>query len=174
MIKILSEGGYFFMMPLAVLLIAVIILAIRGNISSKGSAKTLKLLQSLGLFALVWGILGQVLGLIEALDTIEFIDGVTMNIVAGGLKRTFLPTFLGAIVFLFARVGIIVMQLRQKQTTVAEWSSLEFSQDTFQAHCTSFALIETCGSRIFRRIRVRVRIQLDPRIRIRVRVRVQL
>lgn len=115
MFKIISEGGYFFMIPLAALLIAVIVLAIRGNAVKSANQKTLKILQSLGLFALVWGILGQVLGLIEALDTIEFIDGVTMNIVAGGLKRTFLPTFLGAIVFLFARVGIIVLQLRAKE-----------------------------------------------------------
>ena len=101
------------MLPLVLLLILVIILAIRGNISTNGRVKTLKLLQSLGLFALVWGILGQVLGLIEALDTIEFIDGVSINIVAGGLKRTFLPTFLGAIVFLFARLGIILIQWRE-------------------------------------------------------------
>ncbi|WP_420379058.1 MotA/TolQ/ExbB proton channel family protein [Gilvibacter sp.] len=117
MIKIISEGGYFFMVPLAALLIAVIILGIRGNINSNHSQKAKHLLQSLGLFALVWGILGQVLGLIEALDTIEFIDGVTMNIVAGGLKRTFLPTFLGAIVFLFARFGIIIIQWREREAT---------------------------------------------------------
>ena len=120
MFKIISEGGYFFMVPLAILLIAVIILGVRGNISQSNSQKSKNLLQSLGLFALVWGILGQVLGLIEALDTIEFIDGVTMNIVAGGLKRTFLPTFLGAIVFLFARTGIILIQLRERQAEAAE------------------------------------------------------
>ena len=53
------------------------------------------------------------LGLIGALDTIEFVEGVNINIVAAGLKRTFLSTFLGAIVFLCARVGIIIIQWQE-------------------------------------------------------------
>jgi flagellar motor component MotA len=115
MINIFSEGGYFFMVPLMILLIAIIVLIVKQLISKKSQTKTIKLLQSLGLFAFVWGIFGQVIGLIEALDTIEFIDGVSINIVAGGLKRTFLPTLFGAVVFLFARFGIIIMQLKEKE-----------------------------------------------------------
>lgn len=114
MIKIISEGGYFFMIPLVLFLLGTFALIIRYFVKKSNRTKTINLLQSLGLLALVWGILGQVLGLIEALDTIEFIDGVSINVVAGGLKRTFLPTFLGAIVFVIGRLGILVMQWREK------------------------------------------------------------
>ena len=115
MINILSEGGYFFMTPLAILLIATIVLIIKYFVSPSHKKKTLKLIQSIGLFALVWGVLGQVMGLITAFDTIEFIDGVSLNIVAGGLKRTFLPTLLGLVIFLVARFGILIIQWREKE-----------------------------------------------------------
>ena len=72
-------------------------------------------MSSIGLFVLAWGVLGQVLGLIEAFDTIEGIEGVSINVLAGGLKFTFLPVLFGLITFLASRLGIIILQWKSAE-----------------------------------------------------------
>ena len=111
---LLQEGGPLFMYTLLFLLIVSIALFVQGLTKKEKQAKNRELLSSIGLFALVFGFLGQVIGLIAAFDAIESIGNVSPNIIAGGLKISFLTTGFGALVFLVARLGIIVFIFMKK------------------------------------------------------------
>jgi len=102
------EGGPIFMVPILILLILIIVLIVKGFID-QDKQKTIKLLSSLGLFTLVWGLLGQTIGLIEAFDAIQVAGGVSVPVMAGGLKISLLTTTFGFITFLVSRLGVIVL-----------------------------------------------------------------
>lgn len=112
-VNIISEGGLFFMVPLLLLLILIIILFVKELMTKNNHAKTLALISSLSLFAVAWGFLGQTLGLIEGFDTIEGMEDVSIQILAGGLKRSFLPSMFGLIIFLVGRLGMIVLKWKK-------------------------------------------------------------
>ena len=105
----LSEGGPFFMYPLLLILILVIILIVQGLLKKESSSKTIKLISSITLFALVWGFLGQLIGMIGGFDAIESIDNISPAVLAGGIKLSLLPPVFGSVVFLIGRLGIIVL-----------------------------------------------------------------
>ena len=95
------------MYPLLILLIICIALIIKAFLKGDPDGKTQKLISSLSLFALVWGFLGQMIGLIGAFDSISSFGSPSSEILAAGIKIALLnPTF-GMIVFLIARLGII-------------------------------------------------------------------
>jgi hypothetical protein len=102
------EGGPVFMVPILILLILILVLIVKGFID-RDKQKTIKLLSSLGLFTLVWGLLGQTIGLIEAFDAIQAAGGVSMPVMAGGLKVSLLTTTFGFITFLVSRLGVIAL-----------------------------------------------------------------
>jgi len=104
------EGGPLFTFPIVVLFIIIVVLFIMALLKKdKDREKTISLMSSLGLFTLVWGVLGQVIGLIMAFDSIQGSGAISMEVLAGGLKVSFLPTLLGLVVFLDARLGIIIL-----------------------------------------------------------------
>lgn len=90
-----------------------IILLSRGiNFARKSDPRILKmitLINSLGLFALVLGVFGQLIKLIETLDYLSSFEGTTPRDFADGLKVTMLPTLFGAFVFLFTRFSSIIL-----------------------------------------------------------------
>ncbi|CAL2102692.1 MotA_ExbB domain-containing protein [Tenacibaculum sp. 190130A14a] len=109
----LNEGGPVFMYPLFFMMLACIGLIafsfLRGD--EKGVLK--KTVHHISLFAIVWGFLGQMIGLIGAFDAISVATGITPQVLAGGLKVALLcPTF-GMVVFLIARLGIIGLTLKK-------------------------------------------------------------
>ncbi len=106
---LLEEGGPLFMYSLLLLFILCIALIIISLWKKEHRQKNKELLGSIGLFALVFGFLGQVLGLIGAFDAIEMVGDVSPTILAGGLKISFLTSAFGALVFLVARFGIILL-----------------------------------------------------------------
>ena len=105
--RLLTEGGAAFMYPLLLLLIIILVLLTQGFIKKETTTKTIKLVSSIALFALVWGFLGQIIGLITAFDAIEASGTVSYDIFASGLKISFLAPAFGAVVFLIGRLGII-------------------------------------------------------------------
>jgi hypothetical protein len=107
---LLDEGGAFFMYPIVLIFIILVVLFVKGLISKSASKKTISLMSSISLFVLAWGAMGQVMGLIEAFDTIEGVEGVSINILAHGLKFTFLPVLFSLFTFLIARGCIIFLQ----------------------------------------------------------------
>jgi len=109
--RLFEQGGQFFMTPILILFILTAVLFVKELIQKNNRDKTITLLKSLSAFVLVWGLCGQVIGLIEGFDGMEGIKGsVAPSILYGGLKFTFLPTLFGMVTFLFARVYIIVLQ----------------------------------------------------------------
>jgi biopolymer transport protein ExbB/TolQ len=96
------------------LLIVILALLIRGFVKPTTQDKTITLVSSISLFALVWGFLGQMIGLITAFDTIEAVGDISPAVLAGGLKIAILSPLFGMIVFLIARIGIIILNILKK------------------------------------------------------------
>lgn len=110
----LNEGGAFFMYPLALILIIVLILLSKAFIKG-ATTKTLSIISSLGVFSIVWGFLGQILGLMFAFDIIQAAGDVSPSVLAGGLKISFMAPFFGMAIFLISKLGIIILTLIQKE-----------------------------------------------------------
>jgi flagellar motor component MotA len=100
------------MYPILLLLIAVLILTVFAFLKSERLKKLKDLIASLGLFALVWGIIGQVIGLIEAFDAVEMSGGIAIGILANGLKFTFLSSLFGLLVFFISRLCTTILNWR--------------------------------------------------------------
>ncbi len=111
----LMEGGPVFMFPILFLLILILVLIAVGFINKNDNTKTISLISSIGWFTLIWGILGQTIGLIGAFDAVQASGSMSMGIIAGGLKISLLTTLFGLIVFLIARLGIIILIWMQKE-----------------------------------------------------------
>lgn len=110
----LNEGGPFFMYTILLVFIICIILIIKEFLKPNQNGKTIELLKSLSLFALVWGFLGLMIGLIVAFDSISFDGNINPGIFAGGLKVGLLSPTFGAFSFLITRLGIIGIILKKK------------------------------------------------------------
>lgn len=109
------EGGTYFMFPSLLILIVIIILIVKGFLNlKKDDSKTLSLISSIGLFALIWGVFGQLLGLFQAFDYIQMAGKISTPVLAGGLKVSMLSTLFGASIFLISRVGIIALTWLKK------------------------------------------------------------
>ncbi|CAN5120402.1 hypothetical protein BH23BAC2_BH23BAC2_27570 [soil metagenome] len=108
-----EEGGFFIMMSILVVGILAIILLARGIYftlkRNPGIVKMIVLINSLGLFALVLGVFGQLINLINTLDYLSSFEGTTPRDFADGLKTTMLPTLFGALIFLLTRFSTIVL-----------------------------------------------------------------
>jgi hypothetical protein len=112
--NLLSDGGPIFMYPLLLMLIICIVLLIKAFTKGDESGKLQKLVSSISLFALVWGFLGHLLGLISAMDAISVATSVSHGVLAVGIKVGLLSPTFGMIVFLIARLGIIGLILKKK------------------------------------------------------------
>jgi len=110
----LNEGGPLFMYTTLTLLIVIIAILIWGFLKPTNRSKAITLVSSVSLFVLVWGFLGQMIGLITAFDAIEAAGDISPAMLAGGLKIAILSPLFGMFVFLIARVGIIILNLLKK------------------------------------------------------------
>jgi hypothetical protein len=97
------QGGMLFMSILTILFIATIATGVLGLIKRE-DAKWLKISKETALLALVWGILGQVLGLFAAFQGIEQMGEVSQAMLAGGLKVSSYTTIYGLIIFIVGKV----------------------------------------------------------------------
>lgn len=109
----LNEGGPFFMYPLFIMLLVCIGLIVKAFLKGDAKGKTKELLKSVSLFALVWGFLGQMIGLITAFDSVGMNGAVSPEVLAGGLKVALLNPVFGMVVFLIARLGIIALIIKK-------------------------------------------------------------
>lgn len=113
--QLFYEGGIYFMIPSLLLLIFILILITKGVLNlNKEDTKTISLISSIGLFALIWGILGQLLGLFQAFDYIQISGEVPATVLAGGIKVSMISTIFGMIIFLISRIGIIILNILKK------------------------------------------------------------
>lgn len=113
-LNLLSDGGPLFMYTTLIALLICITLIIKALLKGDENGKTLKLIKSISLFALVWGFLGMMIGLIGAFDAISLNDGISHGVLAGGLKIALLAPSFGMFTFLIARLGVISLILKEK------------------------------------------------------------
>lgn len=104
------QGGSLFMGLLTLLLLIILCLAtvaftklLKGKeTATEQLSPLLTYIKSVGIFALVTGILGQLIGLYSASKLIESSEMVTPDMLAFGFRVSSISTLYGLIVFLFA------------------------------------------------------------------------
>ena len=116
-----NEGGPFFMsLILICLLLSLFFIAKTSLALKKQEAKFLKYLSLIGeagLLGLVIGVLGSVIGMIQAFDAIESFDApMSQNMIAGGLKVSFLTMVFGVFTFIISRIAIISLKWMHRGT----------------------------------------------------------
>lgn len=111
----LNEGGPLFMYTILLVFIVSISLIIKEFIKPDQNGKTLELIKSLSLFALVTGFLGLMIGLITAFDSITLEENISPDIFASGLKIGLLSPTFGSFAFLVVRLCIIGLILKKKE-----------------------------------------------------------
>lgn len=103
-------GGPAFMGTLTVILILMVAWAVyhflpvffKKEVNFAKTRSKLKHIKTIGTFALVTGILGQLIGLYFAFSVIEKVESVDPGILAGGLKVSMIPTLYGILIFLIS------------------------------------------------------------------------
>jgi biopolymer transport protein ExbB/TolQ len=110
---ILNDGGILISYPILILMIVILFLFIRG-LKVNNCNKTISLISSLGWFVVAWGFLGRTIGLIKAFDTIQAQGHLTPSIISEGLKMALVGPLVGIIVFIIARIAILILTLKQK------------------------------------------------------------
>lgn len=103
----IMEGGPIFMVPLLLLLIAIIVLFVKGL--KDNSEKTKNLLKELSLFSFVFGVLGFIIGMLGALEAISQAADISSQILAGGLKVGLLSPTFGLVIFLIGKLFSIIL-----------------------------------------------------------------
>ena len=112
--NLLNDGGPIFSYPTLFLLIVCIVLIIRAFANGDPDGRLKKLISHVSLFAIVWGFLGQLIGLIGAFDAIEAQGDIAPAALAAGLKIALLSPTFGMVVFLVGRFGIISLTVLKK------------------------------------------------------------
>ncbi len=114
------EGGILFMGVLFILLLSVLVLTAKKAIILFGNSdqpeeslrKGVNEIVQVGLFALVFGIFGQCLGLYSAFVAIQEMGDVSPALLAGGLKVSMITTLYGFFIFLLSYISWFVLKLK--------------------------------------------------------------
>ena len=112
-------GGTLFMSILTILLVITVAVAIyfairisSGKASDKGNFRyQLKYVKSLGLFTMITGILGQMIGLFSAFIAIEEAGDISPAMIAGGLKISMITTLTGIVIYLISIIIWFLLDL---------------------------------------------------------------
>ena len=111
MTELFFKGGPFFMGILSLILLMLFIISViffihvstRKIINSEETLRKINTVKSLGIFALIIGILGQLIGLFSAFRAIRFGEvDESPTLVAEGFKVSMIPTVYGILIFIFS------------------------------------------------------------------------
>ena len=113
------EGGTLFMSILTILLVILVAVVVyfaitiaNGKASDKPNFRhQLKYVRSIGLFIMVTGILGQLIGLFSAFNAIEAVQDISPSILAGGLKISMITSLTGIFIYLISIVLWFLLDL---------------------------------------------------------------
>ena len=107
------------MIPIVIMLLLVLFIIIKNTlvIIQRGvsSEKYISLINSMGLLTLVWGLLGQLIGIVGMFDKVEIIDEISTHVFASGLKVSALPAVFGFFVFIVSRIATIIFTWIDKE-----------------------------------------------------------
>jgi putative Mn2+ efflux pump MntP len=112
-------GGSLFMSILSILLVIVVAVSVyfavtiaNGKASEKANFKQqLRYVKSLGLFTMITGILGQLIGLFSAFTAIEAAGDVSPAMLAGGLKVSMITSLTGIVIYLISIIIWFLLDL---------------------------------------------------------------
>ncbi len=112
-------GGALFMGILTILLVIVLAVTVYFAISIASGKATgeknflhkLTYLKSVGLFTMITGILGQLIGLMTAFAAIEQAMDISPAIMAGGLKVSMITTLYGILIYLVSILTWFILDL---------------------------------------------------------------
>lgn len=109
-------GGVEFMSVLSLALTTIIATTVlniirlsRDNYHPAKQMLTIKDIKAIGIFAIVWGVFGQSIGLFSALQAIEAAGDISPALIYGGLKVSMITTLYGTFVFLVSWLITILM-----------------------------------------------------------------
>ena len=111
MIDLLFEGGILFMSILTITLAVSLGLSAFHLIKKTQDENQLALIKSVGLFALVFGILGQFIGLYSALEHISQVESVSSAMLAGGIRVSSITSIYGMIIFVVSYLMWFILKL---------------------------------------------------------------
>lgn len=128
MFNLFKMGGPLFMGILTAIFFIILafgvfqlILIIRKDYKDIGETrKRLVYLKSMGLFGLVTGILGQMIGLYSAFSAIEKAMDVSPAIMAGGLKVSMITPLYGVLIFLVSYLLWFLVDLLASRNAARE------------------------------------------------------
>lgn len=110
----LNEGGPAFTYIILMAFFVLIGLFVRGILMKGEKYKTIELMKQISWFAVAWGFLGRVFGLIMIFDKVQAMGDVAPSVFADGLKIALVAPLCGILVFALTRIGIIVLVSLQK------------------------------------------------------------
>jgi len=113
--SVLNQGGPVFMYPLVCMLILILVLFVKELVKRVHLKTASNLISNISLFAIAWGFLAQIIGLMSALEAIQMASDISPTILAAGLRISFIAPVFGIIIFLIGRLGIIVLTWMQKE-----------------------------------------------------------
>lgn len=103
------DGGPIFTVVIFICLLIIVAFFIIAFIKKEKSEKAILLMKHISWFAVAWGFLGRTFGLISAFDAVEASGELTPRLLAGGLKMALVDPLFGILVFIIARLGIIIL-----------------------------------------------------------------
>ncbi len=117
--NLFHQGGPLFMGILTILLVILLATAVifaiyisKGKTQDPGGFRhRLTYLKSMGLFTMITGILGQLIGLLMAFGAIERAGDVSPQMIYGGLKISFYTTVYGILIYLFSILIWFILDL---------------------------------------------------------------
>lgn len=126
MFDLFFEGGWEFMSLVTIMALAMLYFAIKtamalfSNDATAAAVRPASLyyIRFFGMLALVTGILGQLIGLYEAMKYIAAQGEISQAVLAGGIKVSSICTLYGFIVFLIAQLIWFALDLKYKKTLV--------------------------------------------------------
>lgn len=108
MFRHLIEGGISFMLPIYVMyavnlvLVAILFLGYMRKQQRKNAKKLSETILFFGSFAFLLGILGQAVGIMQALDAIQVAGDVSFGLMVGGFKVSMIAPMYGFMLFILS------------------------------------------------------------------------
>ncbi len=109
MFELFYEGGMLFMSILTIIFVSMITVAIiisitvlRGKLDINEARSRISYIKSVGFFALVIGILAQLIGLYTMFDAIAEVGDVSQSLVFGGLKVSTVANIYGFCIYIIS------------------------------------------------------------------------
>lgn len=121
MFQHLIQGGIWFTIPIFILYAVVLVMTMflffrmtpeKKNQKARPVAETILFL---GSFAFLWGVLGQVIGIMQAMDAIQEAGDISVGLIAGGFKVSLIAPVYGFVLFIFSFLVWFIQRKMSKQ-----------------------------------------------------------